>query len=240
MRRTLTIGLTLLGLASTPAFAQDRYVFGYTHTDDLAPVNAVQLITDHGVFDAYVRGWFDDTGFHHGRNDNYVAGILANQWYRNFFLFDLSDAIAEFSSASLRILNPHVALPWCDPAPFCDGFTSPNSTETYFLRYLNPGYYGAVSATATGRTDIFTELGSAPVFSRLSVGNADNGQWVDLALNRDGLADLNERRGTTWGVGGNLDEFGPSADVVAPEPSTVVLLGTGLVLVVLMGSRRRG
>ncbi len=239
MRRTLAAAVILLGLATTPAAAQSRYIFGYTHRDDLAPVTAVQLITDHGVFNSYVRGWFDDTGRHIQKNDNYVAGILDNQWYRNFFVFDLSAAMAQFGSASLRILNPHVALPWCAPAAFCDGFTSPNPTESYFLRYLNPQYYGAVSADATGRTDIFSELGSAQVFSHRSVRNADNGQWVDLALNRKGLADLNERRGNTWGVGGNLDELRSPVGVVTPEPATIVLLGTGLVLILLMGSRRR-
>ncbi len=238
MRRTLAAAVIILGLATTPAQAQDRYVFGYTHTDDLAPITAVQLITDHGVFDTYLRGWFDDTGFHHRQNDNYVAGVLDNRWYRNFFLFDLSDAMTQFSSASVRILNPHVALPWCDPRPFCDGFSSPNPTETYFLRLLHPEYYGALGATTSGRTDIFAELGTSTLFSTRLVSNADNGQWIDLALNGSGLADLNARRGDIWGVGGNLDEF-PNVDVVAPEPATVVLLGTGLVLVVLIGSRRR-
>jgi len=239
MSRTLGALLLAVVVAGTPAAAQNRYLFGFTHSDDGAPANAVQLLTDRGTILASGRGWFDDTGFHHGQNDNYVAGSLDGQWYRNFFLFDLSGWNGGFQSATLRLYNPSVWLPWCGGAA-CDGFASPHPAELYFLRFLDPSYYGALSGTALGRHDVFQALGSGTQFGRHLATAADNGGWIDIRLNSAGLGDLNRRAGSTWAVGGNLEERVGASDVtVTPEPSTWVLLATGLVAVLAAARRRQ-
>ncbi len=240
MSRTLATLIVAVLTAGTPAVAQNRYLFGFTHTDDGTAADAVQLVTDRGAIAASGRGWFDDTGFHHGLNDNYVAGALDGQWYRNFFLFDLSGWTEGFSRATLRVSNPSVWLPWCAPVA-CDGFSSPNPTELFFLRFLDPTHYGALVGTSSGRRDVFDALGGGdPVGSHLATA-ADNGQWIEIELNAAGLADLNRRAGSTWALGGSLDDGVRRVETtVAPEPSTWVLFATGLLGMALVARRRRG
>lgn len=246
MRRTLGPTLVLLAaLVAGPAAAQDRYVFGYSHTDDLAPADAVELVTDRGIFAAIMRGWLDDTGFHHPWNDNYLAGWYGDRIYRDFFFFDLSGVDGPFGSASLRILNPRVALPWCDPGPYCDGYSSPNESENFFLRFLDAGAFGTLTGRVSGRTDLYDQMGAGPVFGGRPVGAGDNGVRVVVPLNSAGLADLNGRPGSIWGVAGGLDDDGPvlGADVapplVTPEPGAVGLVAIGLPVLALAARRRR-
>lgn len=223
MRRTLAL-LSMLALAALrPAAAQNRYVFGFTHTDDAAPADAVQLVTDQGVFVAALRGWFDDSGFHHPANDNYVLGQVDGAWYRDFFLFDFSGIRSTgFRFASLRVLNP-VAPPsvcYVAPAP-CRGYESPNGFDDVFFRYLDPSWYPSLGVRGSGRTDIFGAMGSGPVIGQRRFTAADNGTWVDVELNDIGLGTLNGRQGGLWGVGGQLagDPGSVSTLTTTPEPA---------------------
>ena len=240
MSRTLALTLAVAFAAAPALPAQNRYVFGFTHTDDAAPADAVQLVTDQGVFVAALRGWFDQGGFHHPANDNYLTGSLDGFWYRDFFLFDLG-GLGAFRSATLRVRNP-VAPPsvcYVSPAP-CNGFESPNSAETLLIRYLDPSYYASLGLRGTGRTDLFGALGAGPVIGSRRFTAADNGAWVDIGLNDTGLGTLNGRTGGLWGLGGSLaDDPGNVALTTTPEPAVVVLLGTGVLVLAGLGAVRR-
>ncbi|MGE0443122.1 MAG: PEP-CTERM sorting domain-containing protein [Gemmatimonadales bacterium] len=224
-------------LLAGPIAAQDRYVFGYTHRDDGVPSSGVQLVTSGGIFEAFVRGWFDETGFHHPGNDNYIAGRLDGLWYRDFFGFDLGPVTAPFSFASIRFYNPDSALPWCLPVT-CQGYSSPNPLERYLLAVVDPRFHRALGGGASGRTDVFAALGAGPVLGGRDVGPADNGGWVEIAFDPDALARLNEGAGGEWVVGGRL-AADPQADLVAPEPATLLLVATGLVLLAGFSAGRR-
>jgi len=60
--------------------------------------------------------------------------------------------------------------------------------------------------------------------------NSDEGTIVEITLNSAGLASINASAGGDWAVGGTLNNI--------PEPTTLPLLGLGLVVCKMRRSRR--
>lgn len=213
-------------LASQAAQAQDRFVFGYSNSGDGNGFDAVRLVTDEGVFLSLARGWFDDTGFHLPYNDNYIAGWYLGREYRNFFSFNLAPLNRPVHHASLRILNPQVVGALCYTGPVCSGYASPNPFERFFVSALDDQYYGSMMTREFGRSDIFAAMIAGPRLGSALISAADDGQFVDVPLDQTALGEINRHVGENWAVAGGVDSI-----VITPEPSTILLMATGLFVV---------
>ncbi|MDX2191876.1 MAG: PEP-CTERM sorting domain-containing protein [Gemmatimonadales bacterium] len=193
------------------------------------PATWSQLVLNGGalVLNASRRGWYESTGGTNGVGiNNYIAGKCGSsdvcnggdEVHRNFFVFELRPGLA-ITSAELRLWNP-LSPP---------GFLATSSSLTYSLwDVTNAGALGSANSLAD-----YADLGSGVGYGSFSVDASMNGTFQNLALNANALASLNSAQGF-WGVGGAID-----GGQVVPEPSTMVLLGSGLVAVVGMVRRRR-
>lgn len=196
-------------------------------------------------------GWWNSDGGHISTNSNYIAGRIGSLEYRNFFVFDLSGVSGTVTSASLQLFNPST------------GYVSPDANEMYTLYDVSTSIT-ALTTGGSGQTAIFTDLGTGTTYGSVSVSSGDNGQLVEITLNGNGLAALNGATGS-FAIGGALTSLsGSSTQHVfgwthlgnptkklfletgelsqtqpVPEPSTLVLVGSGLGLCFLSGYRKR-
>jgi hypothetical protein len=220
MKRAL-LPLAVLGLlaVSVPAMAvPTRAIFGYSDT------SIVQLVIDGTVYQASSTGWYSDVGFHDDGNPNYFAGLCGDGCtpegeLRDFAVFELGEFTGGATTAVIRLFNPLT--------PFA-GYISPNPSELFTLYDVSTGVPDLV-ADQTDATDIFDDLGSGLVFGSRIVSSADDGTFVEITLTQDGLDSLNRSIGR-WAVGGALDLSEAPAPDPVPEPTTLLLLGSGLIL----------
>ncbi len=61
-------------------------------------VSAVPLTLNHSD-----SGWYKSPGSHNSGNQNYIAGNIYNNNYRNWFAFDLAGVTQNIVSAKLRL-----------------------------------------------------------------------------------------------------------------------------------------
>lgn len=186
-----------------------------------------------GVINTTDRGWYDSTGSHTTVNQNYVAG--ADDFYRNFFVFDLSGVTDYVSSATISLFNP-------------SGGVRGSGTYTLFDVVTDL----TALAGGTGGLGAYGDLGSGLSFGSFSFSTADNGSLINILLNSDALAAINSAGGwfaiggaVTAGVSGS-HVFGFTGGIQAtfltltttavPEPATLALFGLGLMV---LGGRRR-
>jgi PEP-CTERM motif len=220
MKRVL-LPLAVLGFlaVSVPAMAvPTRVMFGFTSS------STVDLVIDGStVIHAADTGWYSALGFHDSLNDNYFVGLCDDDCgpvgeYHDYAVFDLGEGVSA-TSAVIRFFNPLT--------PFA-GYISPNPSELFTLYDVSTGLRDLV-ADQTDATDIFADLGSGLVFGSTTVSAADDGFYVEIALTAEGLDSLSRAVGS-WGVGGALDLSEAPAPDPVPEPTTLLLLGSGLIL----------
>ncbi len=194
-------------------------------------------------------GSFSEDGNHTATNETYLAG-WSNDEYRNFFVFDVSGLPAgeTILSATLRAYNPAVGEP---DVSYTGGYQSPDASETYQLvEVLTPAVAFGVTHVGTGLA-IYLDLADGPVYGAQTVTVADNGAFIEVALNAAGLAALDAAVGD-FVLGGHLssltsafgtDELiwgltdppglGPYTRelvvVLTPEPAPGLLLTLGLI-----------
>lgn len=196
----------------------------------------------------------------YAHNTNYLVGLgLMNSTtlgaFRNYFAFDLSAYAGQtFSSATLHLYNPKPGD--VNGSTTVGGFyqympaANNPSHETYELRQVSSNTGNLLGATA-GWTG-FNDLGDGAIFGSYNATLADNGTFIDIILNADGLAALNDAVGDWFVIGGRLSTaalgigtqtvFGFSnqnnlADTqlvltqAVPEPGTfsIALLGLSLI-----------
>ena len=207
------------------------------------------------------RGWYDETGLHLPFIVNYIAGTdfvetdsgpVPGPVHRNFLLFDLT-GIGTILGAQLRLFNP-------GEEPFL-GYISADPSETYAVFDVSTDIPSLVNGS--GGVSAFGDLGAGTMYGSVATSAADNGTFVEIPLNSDALTALNGAAGlfafggaaTTLNSGGEREfvfgftNFFDAADGNTqlvldtvnpiPEPSTLLLLGTGLVGVVFARYARR-
>jgi len=142
-------------------------------------------------------GWYDVSGTHIPTNINYLVGDApdANS-YHNFSVFDLSSLSMPVQSATLRLFNGE------SPPNTEDGYQSADPTETYALFEVSTDI--GVLTSGAGGVAAYGDLADGTFFGSVSVSAADNGEFVEVELNSDGIAALNGAGGALFGFGGNI------------------------------------
>ena len=217
MKRAL-LPLAVLGFlaVSVPAMAvPSRVLFGFSGS------TAVELVVDGTTtILASDTGWYSALGVHDDNNPNYFVGLCGDGCdpkgeFRDFAVFDLGEGISA-TSAVIRLFNPLI------------GYISPNPSELYSLYDVSTGVRDLM-ASQSDATDIFDDLGSGLLFGSRTVLSGDAGVYVEITLTADGIDSLNRAIGN-WAVGGAVDLSEAPAPEPVPEPTTLLLLGSGLVL----------
>jgi hypothetical protein len=208
------------------------------------------------VFDAVNSGWYRDNGKHAPELDpNHFAGFFFQDIqngppvgqverfyeYRSFFTFDLTSLNNTVTSASFFVENSAGGV----DEPF------------FFKVYDVTTPYASINQLSPDLSplglQIFNDLGTGTFIGEVSLTGAG---LFRVDLNADGIALLNANAGnSSFSIGGRVDETGRTGnrwaffDVGAirrievqtamnpiPEPSTLLMMGSGLLLA---GSLRR-
>ena len=193
-------------------------------------------------------GWYNQSGSHIPSNLNYIVGNHSIEGIvHNFSVFDLSSITMPVQSATLRYFNGE------SPPNREDGYQSPDPFETFSI--FNVSTDIGILTGGSGGVAAYTDLGSGTSYGLVDVTAADNGAFVEISLNSDGIAALNASGGLI-AFGGNITSLDhpvgvdenvflfshQSPDVrlsvtTIPEPGTSVLFG--LATIGIGASRRR-
>ncbi|WP_162914529.1 PEP-CTERM sorting domain-containing protein [Desertibaculum subflavum] len=206
--------------------------------------------------DATASGAYNAAGARVGTTENFLTGQLGQTVRRSYLAFDLSGVTGTVTAAKLRLFNPEVSQ-------FLHGYVSPQASET--LAFYDVTTLAAAFLDGTAGVAGFADLGTGILFGTRSVSAADNGTVIEIDLNAAALAALNAAAGGDFLLGGALTSiagifdqyvFGfTMVDFVAdhtrqlvlevapaavPEPSALLIAGTGLLLLGLARARREG
>ncbi len=207
-------------------------VFGYS-----AATNAITVIeTDHGQY--------RDDGFHDPSSVSNIVGSFSNTEYRNWFVFDLSGITDTITSATLRSYNPPGST---------QGYQSSDPTETWSLYDVSTDVTALTDGTAG--VSAFNDLGAGTSYGAYVASIADNGTYIEIALNSNALNDLNTNASRFFAIGGAITTLdgtgtqllfanGTSAKSelllsTIPVPAAVWLFGFGLLGLIGMARQNK-
>ena len=181
------------------------------------------------TFDTNDRGYYYSYDYSDSTNKNYLTGQInigsTADGFNSFFEFNgLTGLTGPIVSATLNLFNPS------------GGYSSAQTSETLTIDEFS-GDTGVLDAggTVTGE---YAALDSGTVFGTATVSAADDGSFVTITLNANGIAFLNANGSNPFAFGGYLAGidpadtstrfvFGGSSYVIANDDNTSLTVVTG-------------
>lgn len=119
------------------------------------------------TLNSYDRGHYDSAGNHTASNTSYLAGDFGPEYYRSFFVFNLTGIGGDLTSAKLRINNPFSS--------------SPDASESVTISSVGVPI-ATLLAGGTG-TSIYSALDDSPNFISSTQLNPDTTGFFEFTLN---------------------------------------------------------
>lgn len=146
------------------------------------------------TFTATDQGFYDSTGFHEPSVRDYEAGPSPFVVFRNFFAFDLTGAF-EVVSASFTVATAF--------------YNSVDTSEIWRMFDVSTDVTSLV-AGGEGLTATFDDLGSGASLGETTLSLNNEGQFVTITLNLNGITALNAAMGGLFAIGGAVATIGPA------------------------------
>ncbi|MEH1901507.1 MAG: hypothetical protein V7L04_08850 [Nostoc sp.] len=136
------------------------------------------------------QGWWNTGGNpNSNNNDNYITGNYDVNAYHSFFTFDLGD-LAGVSSATLQVQRFYASG---NPTKTLGFFDVSTSADLLSQKVNNPDI------------NIYNDLGSGKNYGTFNVSTFGNSNEIlSFVLNSDAIADINNRSGKFFSIGGAL------------------------------------
>jgi len=174
-------------------------------------------------------GWFSSAAESGPGIDDYITGNIssvAGGHLRSFLSFVTTGLPAGVTSAQLNIYTYQVVSSGTETVDFLGGIDSVNGSSpansTADANYVLTTEQNA-SPASSDVTNIYTALGSGPVYATFPFTTADANLYETVPLNASFLADIN----TALGAGQSLYTIGEDDVTVVPEPASISLLALG-------------
>jgi autotransporter-associated beta strand protein len=172
----------------------NQLLFAYS---SLGQADDVQLRLTFGtsmVINSTNSGWYDNTGYHNGGNQNYFVGDHSGYLYRNFFVFNLPALSSQLAEAEL-LVNSYSNF-------------SPYGVETYQL-YDVTNSITVLTNDGSGAISTYADLGSGTVYGGRKVYVSEIGSILGIPLNGCFLGAAQTSSGGRIALGGALTSLNP-------------------------------